>query len=110
MVSIKKKENHTTLLQGPLKGKRKSHITPEAPIVLPTKPKDIRCLQMPPPPASKRIAESLHRKIQIVSRAVRLLEHKLRGEALLSVSNILSIIHKEEEKIKRCWLVLKKGT
>lgn len=63
-----------------------------------------------PPPASKRIAESLHRKIQIVSRAVRLLEHKLRGEALLSVSNILSIIHKEEEKIKRCWLVLKKGT
>ena len=59
-------------------------------------------------PASKRIAESLHRKIQIVSRAVRLLEHKLRGEALLSLSNILSIIHKEEGKIKRCWLALKK--
>ena len=59
-----------------------------------------------PPPASKRIAESLHRKIQIVSRAVRLLEHKLRGEVLLSVSNILSIIHKEEGKIKGvgcCW-------
>lgn len=60
------------------------------------------------PPASKHIAESLHRKIQIVSRAVRLLEHKLRGEALLSVSNILSIIHKEEEEIKRCWLPLEK--
>lgn len=90
--------------------KRKSHITSEAPIVLPTKPKHIRCLQIPPPPTSKHIAESLHRKIQIVSRAVRLLEHKLRGEALLSVSNILSIIHKEKEKIKRCWLVLKKGT
>ncbi len=63
-----------------------------------------------PPPASKYIAESLHRKIQIVSRAVRLLEHKLRRDPLLSVSNILSIIHKEEEKIKRCWLVVKKGT
>lgn len=66
-----------------------------------------------PPPSSlplssKRIAESLHRKIQIVSRAVRLPEHKLRGEALLSLSNILSIIHKEEGKIKRCWLALKK--
>lgn len=61
----------------------------------------------PLPPASERRAESLHRKIQIVSRAVRLLEHKLRGEALLSVSNILSIIHKEEEKTKRCWLVFK---
>lgn len=55
----------------------------------------------PPTPTSERIAESLHRKIQIVSRAVRLPEHKLRGKALLSVSNILSIIHKGEEKIKR---------
>lgn len=64
----------------------------------------------PFPLASELIAESLHGKIQIVPRAARLLEHKLRGEALLSVSNILSIIHKEEEKIKRCWLVLKKGT
>lgn len=64
----------------------------------------------PFPLASELIADSLHGKIQIVPRAARLLEHKLRGEALLSVSNILSIIHKEEEKIKRCWLVLKKGT
>lgn len=64
----------------------------------------------PFPLASQLIVESLHGKIQIVPRAARLLEHKLRGEALLSVSNILSIIHKEEEKIKRCWLVLKKGT
>lgn len=64
----------------------------------------------PFPLASELIADSLHGKIQIVPRAARLLEHKLRREALLSVSNILSIIHKEEEKIKRCWLVLKKGT
>lgn len=91
------------------KGKKKSHnITPEAPIVFPTKPRHIRCLQIPSPPASKHIAESLHRKIQIVPRAVRLLEHKLRREALLSVSNILSFIHNEGEKIKRCWLVVKK--
>jgi len=60
-------------------------------------------------PASELIADSLHRKIQIVPRAVRLLEHKLRGETLLSVSNILSIIHKEEEKIKSCWQK-KRGT
>ena len=104
----KKRGNRTTLLQGPLKGKRKSHITPEAPIVLRTKPEHIRCLQIPRRPASERRAESLHRKIQIVSRAVRLLEHKLMAEALLSLSNILSIIHKEEGKIKRFWLVLKK--
>lgn len=63
---------------------------------------------LPPPPArTRRIAESLHRKIQIVSRAVRLLEHKLRRAALLSVSNILSIIHRGGEKIKRCWPGLK---
>lgn len=76
----------------------------EAPIVLPTQTKHIRCLHMPPS-CLKRIAESLHRKIQIVPRAVRLLEHKLRRKPLLSVSNILSIIHKVEAKIKR--LVLK---
>lgn len=109
MVSIKKKENHTTLLWGPLKGKENR-----------TWSRGPHCLtylneayQMPteaPPPASKRIAETLHWKIQIVPRAVRLLEHKLREEALLSVSNILSIIHKDEEQIKRYWLVLRKGT
>lgn len=101
----KEKGKSHNITPGTSERKRKSHITPEAPIVLPTQTKHIRCLQMPPPPASKRIAESLHRKIQIVSRAVRLLEHKLRGKPLLSVSNLLSIIHKEEEKIKR--LVLK---
>lgn len=106
MVSIKKKENHTTLLQGPLKGNENRTLLQRPPLSYLLKPgvsDAYRC----PPPASKRIAESLHRKIQIVSRAVRLLEHKLRREALLSVSNILSIIHKEEGKIKRCWLVLK---
>lgn len=105
----KEKGKSHNITPGGCERKRKSHITSEAPIVFSTKPKHIRCLQIPPTPphASKRIAESLHRKIQIVSRAVRLLEHKLRGEALLSVSNILSIIHKEEGKIKRCWLPLK---
>lgn len=93
-----------------IKEKKSPNITPEAPIVFSTKPKHIRYLQIPSPPASKHIAESLHRKIQIVPRAVRLLEHKLRGEALLSVSNILSFIHNKEEKIKRCWLVVKKST
>lgn len=104
----KEKGKSHNITPGASERKRKSHITPEAPIVLPTTPEHIRCLQIPSPPASKHIAESLHRKIQIVPRAVRLLEHKLRGEALLSVSNILSFIHKEEEKIKRCWLVVKK--
>lgn len=108
------KKNHTTLLQGPSERKKKNRtLLQRPPLSYLLKPQHIRCLQMPPPPSSlplssKRIAESLHRKIQIVSRAVRLPEHKLRGEALLSLSNILSIIHKEEGKIKRCWLALKK--
>lgn len=111
MVSIKKKENHTTLLQGPLKGKKENRtLLQRPPLSYLLNPSISDAYRSPPPPTSKHIAESLHRKIQIVSRAVRLLEHKLRGEALLSVSNILSIIHKEKEKIKRCWLVLKKGT
>lgn len=110
VVSLKKKEKSHNITPGASeKKKKKSHITPEAPIVLPPKTQHIRCLQMPPPLlAPEPTAERLHRKIQIVSRAVRLLEHKLRGEALLSVSNILSIIHKEERGIKRCWLELKK--
>lgn len=105
MVFIKKKENHTTLLQGPLKGKENRTLLQRPPLSYLLKPSISDAYRCPPPLASKCIAESLHRKIQIVSRAVRLLEHKLRGKPLLSVSNLLSIIHKEEEKIKR--LVLK---
>lgn len=104
VVSIKKMENHTTLLQGPLKGKENRTLLQKPPLSYPLKPgisDAYRCTPPTPTPTSEHIAKSLHRKIQIVSRAVRLLEHKLRGKALLSVSNILSIIHKEEEKIKR---------
>lgn len=97
----KKKRNHTTSLQGPQRREENRALLQWSPIVLPTKTTHIRCLQThssSPRPAAcpplERIAESLHRKIQIVSRAVSLLEHKLRGEALLSVSNILSIIHR----------------
>lgn len=50
--------------------------------------------------ASELKRESLHRQIQIDSHAARLLEHKLKWEALLSVSNILSITHKTEKKKK----------
>lgn len=102
MVSIKKKENHTTLLQGPVKGNRAWLRRPPLSYLLKLSISDAYIC---PPPAFKRIAESLHRKIQFVPRAVRLLEHKLRRKPLLSVSNILSIIHKVEAKIKR--LVLK---
>lgn len=51
--------------------------------------------------ASKLKRESLHRQIQIDSHAARLLEHKLQWEALLSLSNTLSIIHKTEKKKKK---------
>lgn len=50
--------------------------------------------------ASELKRESLHKQIQIDSHAARVLEHKLKREALLSVSNILSIIHKIEKKKK----------
>lgn len=89
MVSIKKKENHTTSLLGPLKGNRAWLRRPPLSYRLKLSISDDYIY---PPLAFKCIAESLHRKIQFVPRAVRFLQHKWRRKTLLSVSNILSII------------------
>lgn len=104
MVSIKKKENHTTLLLSPLKGNRAWLQRPPLSYLLKL---SISNDYIWPPPAFIRIAESLHRKIQIVSHAVRLLEHKLRQRHCCQwVIHLALLIHKRWRFKGCCWKVL----